>query len=323
MAVPKTREELKQYCLRKLGYPLIEINVSDDQLEDRIDEALQYYVDYHFDATDRVYYKYIVQETDFPGAAKSIKIIDGGTGYSNTDTIIFNDGEGSEATIETNNSGTIQTITITAAGNGHSNTSTVSVNTTTGSGAILNLIPGDGSIEIPENIMGVISLFPISDVASAGDILFDVRYQIAVNELYTLNNVSLVPYYMARQHLSLLSEILTGRQPVRFSRHMNKVYIDMDWRPNRFQKYIILECYQVIDPNEYTDVWGDRWLQRYATAKIKYQWGTNLTKFTGMVLPGGVQFNGEKILDDAAKEIEDMEQEMITSYSLPAMDFWG
>jgi hypothetical protein len=86
---------------------------------------------------------------------------------------------------------------------------------------------------------------------------------------------------------------------------------------------VILESYGVVDPNIYTQVWSDRWLQRYAACLIKQQWGWNLTKFIGMQMPGGIQFNGAKILDDATAEREALEKEMITSYSLPVTDMIG
>jgi hypothetical protein len=117
--------------------------------------------------------------------------------------------------------------------------------------------------------------------------------------------------------------MLVGQQPIRYSRHKDRLYVDMDWGKINVGEYLLVEAYEVIDPNEYIDVWADRWLQNYVTAKIKYQWGSNLTKFTGMQLPGGVQFNGEKILGDAQQEIEKMEAEMISSYSLPVSDMVG
>jgi hypothetical protein len=128
---------------------------------------------------------------------------------------------------------------------------------------------------------------------------------------------------MVMEHLALISELLVGQQPIRYSRHKDKLYVDMDWDKIKVGEYLLVEAYEVIDPDEYTDVWGDRWLQNYVTAKIKYQWGSNLTKFVGMSLPGGVQFNGERILDDAAREIEMLENEMLTAYSLPPSDMVG
>jgi len=247
MAVPSSRSDFKEYCLRKLGKPVIEINVDDDQVEDRIDESLKYYYDYHFDGSERTYYKHIVTETD-----KTNKYI-----------------------------------------------------------------------TIPENIIGAVRIFRIGDPSLKSNDIFNIRYQIALNDLYQLTSVSLIPYYMVMQHLGTVTELLVGEQPIRYNRHSDKLYIDMDWTKINVNEYLIVEAYEVIDPDVYTDAWGDRWLQQYCTAKIKYQWGTNLTKFTGMQLPGGVQFNGEKILDDAKAEIDKLEQEMISSYSLPVTDMIG
>jgi hypothetical protein len=128
---------------------------------------------------------------------------------------------------------------------------------------------------------------------------------------------------MTMQHLQFMEQMLTGAQPIRYNRHVNKLHIDADWSKINEGEYIIVEAYQVLDPLVYTDVWKDRWLQNYATAKIKYQWGSNLTKFTGMQLPGGVQFNGEQILSDAKEEIQRLEEDVITSYSIPVHDLIG
>jgi hypothetical protein len=247
MAVPTTKDEFKEYCLRKLGKPVIEINVDDDQLDDRVDEALRYYWDYHFDGTDKIYYKHQVTDQN----------------------------------------------------------------------------KADKYITLPENVIGAVRVFPIADPMVRSDDLFNIRYQIALNDLYTLTSVSMVPYYMVMEHLALITEMLVGQQPIRFNRHKNRLYIDMDWGMINTGEFLLIEAYEVVDPAEWSQIWSDRWLQNYTTAKIKYQWGSNLTKFTGMSLPGGVQFNGEKILNDADDEIKKMEQEMISSYSLPVSDMIG
>lgn len=246
MASPTTRSEFKAYCLRKLGAPVIEINVEDDQVEDRIDEALKYYWDYHFDGTERIYYKHQITAN--------------------------------------------------------------------------NVV--DKYITLPENVIGAVRIFNIGDPMVTNN-LFDIRYQIALNDLYTLTSVSMIPYYMMFQHIQLLEQLLVGQQPIRYNRHTDKLYVDMDWNKVNVGNYLIVEAYQVLNPDTYTDAWSDRWLSRYATALIKRQWGTNLSKFTGMTLPGGVQFNGDKIYNDAVEEIEKMEREMATSYSLPAFDMIG
>jgi hypothetical protein len=246
MAIPATRADFKEYCLRKLGKPVIEINVDDDQVEDRIDESLLYFADYHFDATEKTYYKYKLTEADI----------------------------------------------------------------------------ANKYLTMPDNIIGIVTLFPIGQGLNTNN-LFNIRYQIALNDLYTLTSVSMVPYYMALTHIAQLEQLLVGQQPLRYNRHVNKLYIDTDWSIMTPDDYIIVEAYQVVDPDVYTRTWGDRWLARYASALIKQQWGQNLKKFQGMQLPGGLTFNGQTIYDEATKEREDLEHEMISSYSLPATDMIG
>jgi hypothetical protein len=246
MAIPTSRSEFTENCLRRLGKPVIEINVDDDQVSDRIDEALRYYWDYHFDGSEKTYYKHIITEQD-----KENKYI-----------------------------------------------------------------------TIPENIIGVVNIFPLSSALGLNN-LFNIRYQIALNDLYTLTSVSMVPYYMAMSHIQFLEQMLVGQQPLRYNRHMNKLYIDMSWDQIATDNYLIVEAYQVVDPDTYTNAWGDRWLLRYATCLIKQQWGQNMKKFQGMKLPGGLEFNGQKIYDEATQEREVLEKEMIMTYSLPCADMIG
>jgi len=241
-----SRDDFKEYCLRKLGKPVIEINVDDDQVEDRIDEALKYYWDYHFDGTEKQFYKKVITQEDIDNKY----------------------------------------------------------------------------ITLPQNIIGAVSIFDIGDYIAVNNI-FNIRYQIALNDLYTLTYQSMVPYYMAFQQIQLLEQLLVGKQPIRYNRNTNKLYVDTDWNKLIPGYYLVVEAYSIVDPTEYNDVWNDRWLQRYATELIKKQWGSNLTKFIGMQLPGGVQFNGEKIYNDSHEAIDKLEAEMISSYSLPVTDMIG
>lgn len=247
MATPTTKATFKEYCLRKLGKPVIEINVDDDQVDDRIDEAIRYWYDYHFDGSEKIYYKHAITQTDVTNKY----------------------------------------------------------------------------ITLPENIIGAVSIFSMGDPSISSDDLFNIRYQIALNDVYTLTNVSLVPYYMVMEHLALMTELLVGKQPIRYSRHKDRLHVDMDWNTVAVGSFLLVEAYEVVDPETFTDAYNDRWLQNYATTLIKEQWGSNLTKFTGMSLPGGVQFNGEKIYNDAVDARTKMEQEMISSYSLPVLDMIG
>lgn len=323
MAVPINRNEFKEYCLRKLGKPVIEINVDDDQVEDRIDECLKYYWDYHFDGAEKIYFKHQVTGKERSGAANTITINNGGTGYSNSDTISITNGVNGSFSINTYANGTISNINILNPGTGYSNSSTISITTSGGSNANVSLIVGDGSILLPENIIGAVSIFNIGDPSIRSDDMFNIRYQIALNDLYTLTNVTLLPYYMAMEHLALITEMLVPQALIRYNRHKNKIFLDMDWGKINIGEYLLIEAYEVVDPEVYKDVWSDRWLQNYTTAKIKYQWGQNIGKFSGMSLPGGVQFNADRIIQEATSEIEKMEQEMISSYSIPVLDMIG
>jgi hypothetical protein len=247
MAQPTTRKEFKEWCLRKLGKPVIEINVDPDQVDDRVDEALSYYWDYHFDGAEKIYFKHQVTDED----------------------------------------------------------------------------KANGYVTVPENIIGAINIFNLSSTPAFSSSMFSAKYQFVLNHLHELTDYNLTHFYMSMQYLQFMEEILAGKQPIRYNRHVNKLHVDTNWDYVPTGSYLVAECYQIVDPEVYADVWKDRWLQNYASAKIKYQWGTNLTKFTGMTLPGNVQFNGEQILKDAEDEIRRLEDEMISSYSLPVQDMIG
>ena len=247
MAVPSSRETFKEFCLRRLGKPVIEINVDDDQVGDAIDTALNYYHDYHFDGSQRTFLKHQITADDKTNGYISI---------SNTDTI------------------------------------------------------------------GIIDIFDIGDATSTNN-LFNIRYQIALNDLYDLSRYDLVPFYMNFMNIRFIEEILIGKQPIKFNRHINRLYVDMDWDKTNTGDYLVAEVYNKVDPETYTDVYGDRWLAEYATALIQIQWGRNLTKFVGMQLPGGVQFNGDTILNQGLEAKNKLEEEMISSYSLPVHDMTG
>jgi hypothetical protein len=327
MAVATDKASFKEYCLRRLGKPVIEINIDDDQIDDRIDEALRYFFDYHFDGSDKQYYKYQIQTKNYPYNLADVVVGNGGTGYSNSDTIVITQGSDTiNLNPITGPTGIILSVPVDSLYTGNnsyhlSSDPNYTITTSTGSGAVLQPRKG-GFIPIPENIIGVVSMFPVGQALNTNN-LFNIRYQIALNDLYTLTSVSMVPYYMAMQHVQFLEQMLVGQQPIRYNRHKNACYVDMDWGIITPGDFVILEAYQIVDPIIYSKVWSDRWLQRYAACLMKQQWGWNLTKFTGMQLPGGVMFNGAKILDDATNEREALEKEMIYTYSLPVTDMIG
>ena len=242
-----SRQGLIDYCLRELGAPVIEINVDDDQIEDRIDEAFAFYREFHYDAVELVYLK---------------------------------------AEVTAN-------------------------------------VLAQQYFEINDAIIGINKVFPFSN-KSNGMTLFDVRYQMLINDLYSIMSTDIVYYSMVKSELELINQLLVGQKPIRFNKHTNRLYIDMDWlRDVSLGDFLIVEAYKLLDAETYTDVYNDRMLKKLATAYIKRQWGTNLKKFSGVLLPGGVMLNGDSIYQEAMEEIKDAEQELQNRFELPPDMFVG
>ena len=248
MSKPGSRQELADYCLRALGAPVVEINIDDDQLGDRIDEAFQFYREYHSDATIRRYRKHQVTATDVTNEY----------------------------------------------------------------------------IDIPETFIHISRVLPFQVTGGAGD--FNVEYQIMLNDIYDLRGPNSVLHYaMSQQHLALVDTLFDGKdQTVRFNRHMNRLFIETRWGTDiKAGEFIIIEGYETVDPATFTDVYNDIFLKKYLTALIKRQWGTNLKKFGGLQLPGGVEINGQQIYDEANEEIKEIEEQMQSRYEMPPLDFMG
>lgn len=274
MATPYTREELKQYALRRLGYPVIEINVDDAQIEDRIDDSLQFFADYHFDGVEKVYLPKQITQKDIDR-----NYIDLTEPTEEDDTVVPN--IKSAPALDPNG----------------------------------------------QSIISVVRAFQLFDTLG-GTGMFDARYQIALNDLYGLRtntySDSLQIYNYTRSHMQMLQDLLTPEKSIRFSRVTNRIYVDMDWKTHpRIGEYMMFEAYKILDPEQYGEIYNDRMLKQYVTAKIKEQWGRNLSKFDGVSLPGGVSLNGIRILNEAQEEIRKLEDEIQSKYELPPIFFIG
>lgn len=246
MSVPSSREQLKDWCLRQLGHPVIEINVDDDQVEDRIDEAFQYIQQFHFDGVERWYVKHQFTQENID----------------------------------------------------------------------------NGWIPITDNIIGVTKIFPISS-SNATINMFDLRYQLRLHELYDFTSTSYVNYALTMQHIRTLDMLFSGETPVRFNRHTNKLYIDMNWKMISPGEWAVIEGWIIIDPDSYPKIYNDRMLKKLATSYIKRQWGNNLKKYQGMQLPGGIMMNGQQIYDEAVQEITELEQLIRNTFEEPPQFFVG
>lgn len=247
MALPTTRKAFKEYIMRRLGFPVIEIQVDAEQVEDRIDDALSYYQEYHFDGMTQIFYKHQITAQDI----------------------------------------------------------------------------ANQYIAIDSNITGITKVVDGSGLIGSASALFSTTYQVMLNDFYNLTNTSIVPYYLAIRHINMFNDFFNATPGIRFNRKMNKVFIDTDWTKYMPGTWIIFDAYQVLDPDEYPEVWSDKWLLRYATALVKRQWGANLKIYKSIKLLSGAELNGQEIFDEAEKEIQELEEEMIRSFSIPLTDMFG
>ena len=318
MAAPNTRQTLIDYCLRSLGAPVIEINVDDDQVDDRIDEALQFYQTYHADAIEKFYMKHEVTNSSLTlTAAVATTFVVGETITGGT--------SGAKAIVKTVSGSTITYNRPTNLNKPFAAAETITGDGSSSTAVISSITKGDienGYIAIPSLITDVVRVMPIRDSVTSTD-MFDIRYQIHLNDIHSVGFMgNLSDYVMTQQFLSLLDVVIdSDEKHINFERHKDRLEIFMDW-DEEVEKgdYLVIECYRIIDPDTYTAVYNDYFLKRYATALIKRQWGQNLIKFEGMVMPGGVTFNGRQIFDDANEEITKLEEEARLNWEQP-VDF--
>lgn len=247
MGIPNSRLTLIRHCLRKLGAPVIEINLDDDQIDDCLDDAFQFYQEFHYDATERMYLKYELTSEDITNRY----------------------------------------------------------------------------ITLDDSIMMVKRVFPVTTSGFGQGGIFSMTYQFVLNDMQSLISGSLVDYNLAMRHMALMDNQFSKAPIIEFQRHENKLNLYMDWKSISAGVYIVLECFKIIDPEEYTKVYNDRWLKEYVTAVFKKQWGTNLKKYGNITLPGGVTLDGKAIYDEAVKEIEDLVTLAKNTYQLPIDIMWG
>lgn len=238
---PANREELKDFCLRQLGYPVVQINVDDEQVNDAIELAFEYWNEFHFDGTERTYVKHQVTQAD----------------------------------------------------------------------------KDNGYIQLSDQIIGATRIFPVGGTNQSMS-MFDLRYQLRLNDLWDLSSTSYVNYTLTMQHLRTLDMLFSGETPIRFNKINNRIYIDHDWKNDVDNgEWIIVEAMVITNPDTYTRTWNDRMLKKLATAYVKKQWGTNMSKFDKMQLPGGVTMRGVDIYNEAMSEIAAAEQEIRNTYEQP------
>ena len=280
MAQPSSREGLIDYAKRQLGFPVLEINVADEQFQDLLDDAIQIYQERHYDGIARMYLKYKITQDD----------IDRGQA------------RGGDSTLG---------ITTTTT------TSTVGLSTT------FNIEENNNYIQMPPSVIGVNQIFKVrSDTVYDG--LFNIRYQLFLNDLYAFGSIDLLQYSMVQTKLEDITFLLNPNVRYRFNIRQDRLYIDVDWAAAvNVDDYFVIDCFRVLDPNDFTRVYNDPFLKRYFTALCKKQWGMNLIKFQGVQLPGGIQLNGRQIYDDGVRELDEIRAKMSSDYEMPPLDMIG
>lgn len=240
---PETRKEFKAYCLRRLGAPVIKINVDNQQVEDLIDAALEYFGRNHYDGSIQMY------------------------------------------------------------------------------------VPVEATAEVLQN-----KYFPIDDsfvgvqrvleTSYQGSSQFSIEWQLMASTYpFALKGDGLLTYSMAMSYRETLKNVVSGKtKHIRFNRHMDRLFIDIDWNTVREGQIFVVEATRVLDPDEFPQVWNDPFLKKYATALIKRQWGNNLRKLRNVQLVGGVTIDAEGILQEAEAEIKELEESMILEHQEP-VDF--
>lgn len=312
-----SRQELIDYCLRRLGFPVIEINVDEDQINDRIDDALQLYQEYHFDGTEKTFFKHQITGSKIKLSLNIAQNFNKGetvTGATSGATAKVFSTDGQFITVETKSETDFQAgeqiqgsetgYTAMLAGADHYTVGDIE----------------NGWIPIGNGIIGITKVFNVGGNSqnSGGEYLFDIEYQFRLNDLYNLLGADMTYYSIVQSHLTTLEKLLVNDRQLRWNRKTNRLYIDTDWdRTFDPGKYILVEGYAILDPDTYTEVYDDMFLKKYATSLIKRQWGENMKKFGGIQLPGGVTLNGDQIFQEALQEIQQIEQEMSLKYELP------
>jgi hypothetical protein len=285
MAQPSTRKELIDYGKRQLGAPVLEINVADEQIEDALDDTIIFYQDRHMDGVEKMYLKHKISK-DF------------------TDTIQATSAEGRETSL------------------GITTTTSSSVNITGIGTTTFKFDETQNFIQIPDAVIGIEKVWKVDSRAIASN-MFNITYQLFLNEIYYFSSMELLSYTQTKRYLEDIDFILHPDKQIRFNRRQNRLYIDSDYSSMKEDDYLIIECYRVLDPNDYPKVYNDRWVKKYFTAKLKKQWGQNLIKFQGVKLPGGIELNGRQIYDDGVAEMQAIEDKMSTEFELPPLDFIG
>ena len=283
MASPSSRSELADYCRRQLGAPVLEINVADEQVDDIIDDAVQYFQERHFDGVAQTYLKYKITQDDIDRGRASMESGKKQTGITTT-------------------------------------TATADI---AGTDVTFTYYENSNFLQIPPSVIGVTKIYHFDGTNTMTNNMFSVKYQMFLNDIYYWGATELLTYAMTKTYLEDINFLLTTEKQIRFNKRMDRLYLDIDWGSVSKDDWLVIDCFSQLNPDDYGRVWNDSFLKKYTTALLKRQWGQNLLKFQGVKLPGGVELNGRQIYDDAERDLEIIRDQMSNTYELPPLDMIG
>ena len=266
MASPNSRADLITYCKRQLGEPVLQINIDDEQVNNVIDDTIQFFQENCYNGMERCYLFHEISAEDKTRFDSSVTTSSGTTYWKET----------------------------------------------------TNYIP------IPDHVVGITKVFGLVSNSIRSN-LFGVEYQLYLNDLYAFGSLDILNYYMNKQYLETLDMVLNNGsfQQFRYTMRRDRLYLDIDKDFLNEGTNLLIEAHRLIDPNDATEMYNDMFVKRYATSLMKKQWGMNLIKYNNVQLPGGITLNGRQIYEDAIKEIEKIEGEVLSKYAIPPMDFIG
>lgn len=296
------RQDLAEFALRQLGGGVVNVEISDDQIDDAVELAIQYYQEYHFDGIERDYIKHKVTATTMVVAnASNFVIGDYITGQtsgciaqiididSNTIAISKMKGENQFVAAEVIKNSRLDETTITSISKG-----------------TMDL----GYVVVDDSVVGVKKVINLTNILTSSDYMFNAQYQMMLSEIQNIAAAQTQYLYGVLNYMGHLDFILRKEKSFRFNRRQNKIFLDIQWDADvRVSDYLVIEVYKALDDATYGEILNDMWLKKYTTALFKRQWGTNLKKYGGMTLPGGLTYSGKDIYDEAIVEIEKLEQE--------------
>ena len=292
---PKNRDEFTEYVLRRLGHPVIEVEIADVQLDDVVDDSIETFNLFHTDGAFRTYRKIEITKEMIENnkTVPSLNLPTDASAVSPLQNISSNSYEGN--------------VGLDASNDTYLDTTGKDFTETRES-----LTAG---IKVPDDIMAVVRVFRMS-MGSNGSNWMSGEYQTKLGIYDNFGGASanvggsglasrqtwLANYEIQMRYLQEIDHSLNYEPPIRFNKVRGRIHIDMSWEDVCAGDYLVFEVRQAIDPEVFPDIWTDRWLRDYATSLAKIQWGMNLMKYNGVNLPGGVTLNGEAILNEGKEE---------------------